>query len=238
MTGTDITVTGLTTEQAAARQRESGRNEVPAARPRGLPSRIGRQLRDPLILLLLAAGVVTTLLGDLTDTAVIALVIIANTSIGVAQEVRAHQAIAALNRLAAPTARVVRDGQDVILPAAELVPGDLIRLEAGDIVPADLAVHDAYRLQLDESALTGESEPVSRQAEEEVFAGTVVVTGRASGIVVRTGAASALGQIAALVAAARPGPTPLQRRLAGLGRVLGVAAVALSALVAVIGLLS
>src|SRR5690606_31550216 len=99
-------------------------------------------------------------------------------------------------------------------------------------------VRDAYRLQLDESALTGESEPVSRAAEEEIFAGTVVVTGRASGTVVRTGAASALGQIAAMVAASRPGPTPLQRRLAGLGRVLGGAAVALAALVVVIGLLS
>src|SRR5690606_23193998 len=162
MTGTDITVTGLTTEQAAARRRTSGPNEVPAARPRRLPGRIGHQLRDPLILLLLAAGVVTTLLGDLTDTAVIALVIVANTSIGVAQEVRADQAIAALNRLAAPTARVVRDGQDVILPAAELVQGDLLRLEAGDIVPADPGVRHAYRLQRDGPGVTGGCETVPR----------------------------------------------------------------------------
>jgi Ca2+-transporting ATPase len=229
---------GLTTQAAARRRQADGVNAVPAARRRRLPGRIGHQLADPLIILLLAAGAVTTLLGDRTDTLVIALVIVVNTTIGLFQEVRADRAIAALDRLAAPTARVVRDGADLVLPAVELVRGDLVRVEAGDIVPADLALHDAYRLQLDESALTGESEPVTRAAGGEAYAGTVVVTGRASGPVTRTGAGSALGQIAAMVAATRPGPTPLQRRLAGLSRVLGVAVVALSALVAALGVLA
>jgi Ca2+-transporting ATPase len=187
---------------------------------------------------LLAAGVVTTLIGDLTDTAVIALVVVVNTAIGVTQEIRADRAIAALDRLAAPTARVVRDGADLVVPATALVRGDLVRMEAGDIVPADLTLRGAHRLQLDESALTGESVPVGRAAGEEAAAGTVVVTGRAEATVTRTGADSALGRIATMVAAARPGPTPLQRRLAGLGRFLGVAAVGLSALVAVLGLLA
>jgi Ca2+-transporting ATPase len=229
---------GLTTAQAARRLRADGPNEVPTARPRRLTGRISRQLTDPLVVLLLAAGVVTTLLGDLTDTAVIALVVVVNTAIGVAQEVRADRAIAALDRLAAPTARAVRDGADQVVPARELVRGDLVRLELGDIVPADLTLADAHRLQLDESALTGESVPVPRNAGEEVAAGTVVVTGRATGTVHRTGPHSALGRIAALVAGAAPGPTPLQRRLVGLGRWLGATAVALSLLVLLLGLLA
>jgi Ca2+-transporting ATPase len=233
-----MTSGGLTTAEAAERLRADGPNVVAAPRPRRLASRIGRQLADPLIVLLLAAGLVTTLLGDLTDTAVIALVILVNTTIGVVQEVRADRAIAALDRLAAPTARVVRDGADLVIPAVELVGDDLVRVEAGDIVPADLTLRDTYRLQLDESALTGESLPVARAAGEEAHAGTVVMTGRATGTVCRTGADSALGQIAAMVAAARPGPTPLQRRLAGLGRALGATAVALSAVVAVLGIVA
>jgi Ca2+-transporting ATPase len=242
--GTTVTITevgtpaGLTAAQATQRLRAEGPNEVPAARPRRLAGRLGHQLADPLVVVLLAAGVVTTLLGDLTDTAVIALVVVVNTAIGVTQEIRADRAIAALDRLAAPTARVVRDGADLVVPATELVRGDLVRMEAGDIVPADLTLRDAHRLQLDESALTGESVPVGRAAGEDAAAGTVVVTGRAEGTVARTGADSALGRIAAMVAAARPGPTPLQRRLAGLGRFLGIAAVGLSALVAVLGLLA
>jgi Ca2+-transporting ATPase len=229
---------GLTTAEATDRLRADGPNAAPSPRPQRLVSRLGRQLTDPLIVLLVAAGLVTTLLGDLTDTAVIALVVLVNTSIGLVQEVRADRAIAALDRLAAPTVRVVRDGADLVIPAAELVRDDLVRVEAGDIVPADLTLHDAYHLQLDESALTGESLPVTRAAGEETYAGSVVMTGRATGTVSRTGADSALGRIAAMVAAARPGPTPLQRRLAGLGRALGAAVVALSALVAVLGVVA
>lgn len=198
---------------------------------------MGRHLVDPLILLLIAAATVTTLLRDVTDTIVILLVVIVNTTIGVAQEVRADRAIAALNRLAAPTARVIRDGAHRVVPAAELVCGDRVLLDAGDIVPADVLLDTAERLQLDKSALSGESLPVARKSGEDVSAGTVVVAGRGGGMVVRTGASSALGRMASLVAAARPEVTPLQRRLARFGRLLGVAVVALSALVLVLGLL-
>ncbi|GAA0815788.1 cation-translocating P-type ATPase [Spirilliplanes yamanashiensis] len=227
---------GLSSAEAARLLREHGPNAVAPPRPRRLPARVLHQLTDPLVALLLAAAVVTTVLGDLTDTAVIALVVTVNTVIGVVQEVRADRAIAALDRLAAPTARVVRDGADLVLPAAGLVPGDLVRVEAGDVVPADLILSDAFRARFDEAALTGESVPVDHTAGDEARAGTVVVVGRASGVVVRTGAASALGRIAALVAGTRPGPTPLQRRLSALGRGLGVTAVALSALVFAVGL--
>ncbi|HET8661369.1 MAG TPA: cation-transporting P-type ATPase [Micromonosporaceae bacterium] len=241
MTSIDVprpTATGLSAAQAAARLAADGPNAVARARPRRLATRVLRQLTDPLVALLLAAAVVTTLLGDLTDTLVIALVVTVNTAIGVAQEIRADRAIAALDRMAAPTARVVRDGVDLVVDAAEVVRDDLVRLEAGDIVPADLLLVDDHRLRFDESALTGESVPVARRAGDEAYAGTVVVTGRAAGTVTRTGADSALGRIATLVASVRPGPTPLQRRLASLGRVLGLTAVVLSAAVLGLGLLA
>ncbi|PRY32399.1 cation-translocating P-type ATPase [Pseudosporangium ferrugineum] len=229
---------GLTAAEAAARLAAEGPNTVEPPAPRGLLHRIWRQLADPLVLLLIAAAVVTTLLDDLPDTAVIALVVIVNTVIGVAQEIRADRAIAALDQLAAPEARVVRDGADRIVPAATIVRDDLVRLEAGDIVPADLRLTEAQRAAFDESALTGESVPVHRTPGDEASAGTVLNTGRAAGVVVRTGAASSLGRIAALVAGTRPGPTPLQKRIAALGRVLGIAAVAVSSIVFAAGLLS
>ncbi|HEU4425987.1 MAG TPA: HAD-IC family P-type ATPase, partial [Pilimelia sp.] len=230
--------TGLTAAEAVNRLRTDGPNTVAAPRRQHLSGRILRQLTDPLVALLLAAAVVTTALRDYPDTLVIALVVLVNTAIGVAQEVRADSAIAALDRLAAPTARVVRGGVDLLVPAADVVRGDLVRVEAGDVVPADIMLADAYRLQVDEAALTGESVPVTRVAGDEARAGTVVTTGRGVGTVVRTGAESALGRISALVAATRPGPTPLQRRLVGLSRILGVTAVALSGLVFAVGLAS
>jgi Ca2+-transporting ATPase len=229
---------GLTSAEAAARLQKDGPNEVARPRPRRLLSRVLTQLTDPLVALLLASAAVTVFIGDVSDTAVILLVITLNTVIGVTQQVRADRAIAALDTLTAPTARVVRDGRDAVIPAAGLVVGDRVRLEAGDVVPADIAILLAYRCQVDEAALTGEAVPVSRAAGDELLAGTVLVTGRAVGDVVRVGGRSALGRIAALVSGAKVGPTPLQRRLARLGRVLGAAIVALSLLVAVAGVLA
>ena len=129
---------GLTTSEATARLLADGPNAVARAEPIRLWVRVFRQLTDPLVALLLAALVVTVIIGDATDAAVIALVIVVNTAIGVTQEVRADRAIAALDTLAAPTARVVRDGVDQVIPAADVVRGDLVHLEAGDIVPADI----------------------------------------------------------------------------------------------------
>ncbi|MEU8006062.1 cation-translocating P-type ATPase [Catellatospora sp. NPDC049111] len=219
--------TGLSAEQVAARAAAEGPNTVARPRPRRLAARVGAQLADPLVSLLLAAGAVTAVLGDWPDTVIIALVVCLNTAIGVAQQVRADRAIAALDSLTAPTARVIRDGHETVVPAADLVRGDLVRVEAGDIVPADMLLHDSYRCQADESALTGESVPVPRPAGEELSAGTVLVTGRAVGTVVRTGPRSALGRIATLVASTTSGPTPLQRRLAHLSRILGATVVVL-----------
>ena len=228
---------GLTEEQARARAEEVGRNEVAARPPAPVWHRVLAQLRDPLLLVLLGAAALTLATGDLTDAAVILLVIVVNTSVGVSQEVRAEAAIAALSRLAAPHARVVRDGVERDIPAVDLVPGDLIHLAEGDVVPADATIVDGPGLLLDESALTGESVPVDRgrDLQPQVASGTVVLRGRAVAVVEAIGPDSALGRIAALLDSSA-GQTPLQRRLIGLGRVLASAALLLCVLVAVLGL--
>ncbi len=229
---------GLSAAEAALRLREYGPNELPRARPAPLWRLVASQLRDPLILVLLVAAALTLGTGDWTDASVIVLVIVVNTSVGVIQEVKAGQAIAALSELTAPDARVLRDGGQRQIPAADVVPGDVLVLAEGDIVPADARLVEAAALLVDESALTGESAPVDKTPAGDdgvVSAGTVVTRGRGRAVVTATGAASAMGRIAALVGA-RPGLTPLQRRLVGIGRVLAAGAVVLCAIVMAIGL--
>ena len=203
-----------------------------------------------MVLLLLGAAAVTVALHDVVDTVVIGLVVVLNTTVGVLQEIRAERTVRALRRIAAPTARVIRDGSHLVIPAAELVPGDLVQLDAGDIVPADARLLEATALQVDESALTGEAVPVEKDTTHVeslagpppnegagvVHAGTVVTKGRARALVTSTGAHSALGRIAALIADQPRRPTPLQQRLTELSRVLAMAALALSAVVLGIGL--
>ena len=226
---------GLSQEEAARRLAEVGPNEV---RPRPVPwsRRLLRQLTDPLILVLVAAGALTLATGDLPDFVVISFVVVVNTLIGVVQEVRADRAVAELTRLAAPTARVVRDGELLQVPSVDLVPGDLVEVSAGDVVPADLALLEAPALQTDESALTGEALPVDKTSGGAAYGGTVVTRGRARAVVAATGSRSALGRIAGLLEGAPP-LTPLQLRLARLGRTLAGVAIALSSLVVVLGLL-
>jgi Ca2+-transporting ATPase len=236
-----MATTGLTVMEAARRLRTQGPNEIPAPRRESVWARVGAQLRDPLVLVLLAACVLTVATGDLTDAAVIALVVVANTTVGVVQEVRADRAVSALAAMTAPTVRVRRGGDEASIAASELVPGDIVLLGEGDVVPADGEVVEGSSLLVDESALTGESIPVGHRARhrdgpgDDVAAGTVVVKGRAVVEVTHTGAQSALGRIAALTNV-RAGPTPLQRRMAQLGRVLAVVAVALCSVVLALGL--
>ncbi|OEV39452.1 hypothetical protein HS99_0001765 [Kitasatospora aureofaciens] len=233
---------GLTATEAARRLAEHGPNEVTADHRVPLWARIAAQLRDPLITVLLSAVALTLAIGDHPDAVVIALVIVVNTTVGVVQEVRAESAVAALSRLSAPAARVLRDGEHRKVPSAGIVPGDVVALAEGDIVPADARLVESAALLVDESMLTGESLPVTKAVEaaapgdETVRAGTIVLRGRALAVVTATGAESALGRIAALLRP-WPEPTPLQRRLAGLGRVLAAVAVGLCAVVFVLGLL-
>lgn len=232
---------GLSTAEVTRRLREIGPNQVVSRVHLSVWVSIGRQLRDPLIVVLLAAFGATILVGDVPDAAIIALVVVANSAIGVVQELRADRAVTALSELSAPTVTVRRDGRETTVSAVELVPGDVVVLREGDVVPADGSLLHAAALLIDESALTGESVPVAKAGPEpgaagnDLLAGTVVARGRAVLAITATGDKSALGRISALVDV-RVQATPLQRKLAGLGRILALTAVALSALVLVIGL--
>ena len=226
---------GLTEAEAARRLSESGPNEVAARKPVRLSSRILAQLRDPLIMVLLGAVALTLSIGDHPDAIVIGVVVVVNTAVGVVQEIRADNAVAALSALSAPHARVRRAGTVRDLPAAVVVPGDVLVLGEGDIVAADAELTEASALLLDESMLTGESVAVDKDTGAALSAGTTVVRGRGSATVTATGASSALGRIAALLHDQRE-PTPLQRRLASLGQVLALVTLALCALVFATGL--
>ncbi len=232
--------TGLTTAEAAQRLEQVGPNQIRQRGRISVWSSIGLQLRDPLIVVLLAAFVLTVLTGDFTDAAVIAFVVLVNSAVGVTQEVKADRAITALAQLSAPVVRTRRDGQETSSPAAELVPGDVVLLGEGDVVPADCDLLETSSVLVDESALTGESIAVGKVAPrgevpgDVLSSGTVVVKGRAVAVVTGTGASSTLGQIAALMDT-RVQPTPLQHRLAELGRTLALVAVLLCAVVFVLG---
>ncbi len=192
------------------------------------------------MVVLLAAAALTLVIADYADAAVILLVVLVNTVLSVRQEVGADRALAALESLAAPTCVVVRDGHHQERPVAHLVPGDLVVLAEGALVPADGQVVDAVALRVDESTLTGESVPVEKSSEpssedsRRLLAGTAVLHGRGLMVVEATGSASAVGRIAALIGV-RTTRTPLQRRMAHLSQQLAVVAVALSAVVLVLG---
>jgi Ca2+-transporting ATPase len=194
------------------------------------------QVRDPMILLLIAAGSLTAALHDVSDTVVIGMVVVFNTATGLVQEVRADRAVAALRDLAPARTHAWRDGVLVEVDCAEVVPGDLLSLAAGDVVPADGVVCSARQLQLDESMMTGEALPVDRHADEDLEGGTLVTGGRAVVRVTRTGADSGLGRLAAMMAATPRSRTPLQQRLASLSRLLVVVVLVLVSLVVALGL--
>jgi magnesium-transporting ATPase (P-type) len=208
------------------------------------------QFADPLIYILLVAAAVTLALGDYVDSGVIFAVVLLNALIGFVQEARAQQAMRALARMSAPRASVVRDGVTTLVPAAELVPGDLVVLESGARVPADLRLLHTVDLLVDESALTGESVPVRKHADRVIagspvqgdqvnlaFASTMVSRGRGRGFVIRTGTDTELGRIARAVQARAGGRTPLQEVVGDFGRRIGVVAAGLALLVAALGAL-
>jgi P-type Ca2+ transporter type 2C len=228
---------GLSEDEAARRLAAYGPNTVPRARPPRLHVRVLGQLRDPMILLLLVAGCVTVATDDIPDTVIIGVVVVLNTALGVLQEWRADRAIRALDRLAAPWAAVLREGRRRRVAAGLVVAGDLLVLEAGDVVAADGDLVEAYALQVDESAISGESVPRELARGDQVEAGTVVTRGRGRAIVTRTGVSSGLGRVAALVASAPVRHTPLQQRLTRLSGQLVVGVGFLASLVLVLGLL-
>ncbi len=238
---------GLSATEAAERRRILGDNALVEAAPEPLWRKVARQFAELVIWILIAAAVISAVLGEWADTAVICAIVVVNAIIGFLQEERALRALAALERLAAPLARVIRDGTITAIPAREIVPGDRVELAAGDYVPADARLITAYALHVQEAALTGESVPLEKHVDHTlaadtplgdrrtmVYAGTVVAAGRGEALVVATGMQTELGHIAGLLERAEPETTPLQRRLAELGRLLIVICLALVGLIFVL----
>ncbi|MFZ5557895.1 MAG: cation-translocating P-type ATPase [Pseudomonadota bacterium] len=247
--GVDVAV-GLAPDEAARRLVEHGENVIREAPPRSAARMLLDQFTDFLIVVLLAAALISGALGEIKDAIAILVIVVLNAVIGFVQEYRAQRAIAALRQMAAASASVVRGGEPMTLPATRLVPGDVVQLEAGDVVPADLRLLEAARLKVEEAALTGESVPAEKHVaaidEGELplgdrrnmaFKGTTVSYGRGRGVVVATGMASELGRIAGLLERDSELKTPLQRRLAQFGRRLALVVLAICAIIFAAGLL-
>jgi Ca2+-transporting ATPase len=239
---------GLSSEEAARRLEIHGRNQLTEAPGKTFLQMLLDQFAGFIVLMLVAAAVISAILGEWVDSAAILAIVVLNAALGVVQERRAEQALAALRKLAAPEAQVVRDGSRRTVPAPELVPGDLVLIEAGNFIPADLRLVEAVNLQVEEAALTGESVPVQKDAavslevdiplgdrRNSAFMGTVVSYGRGRGLVVGTGMHTQIGLIAEMLQAVELEPTPLQRRLEQLGKTLGYAALAVCAVVFAVG---
>ncbi|REK58523.1 MAG: calcium-translocating P-type ATPase, SERCA-type [Thermobacillus sp.] len=241
---------GLSAAEAARRLAEHGRNELAEGRRTPPIVLFLNQFKDFMVLVLIGATLISGLLGEYMDAAAILAIIVLNGVLGFIQEYRAEQSLRSLKALSAPTARVVRDGTVQDIPAEDLVPGDIVILESGDRVPADIRLLEASSLYTEESALTGESVPVEKVArpidEDGLgtgdlknigFMGTMVTRGTGRGIVIRTGMQTEMGKIAHMIEQAEEAETPLQRRLAQLGKVLIAVAIALTVMVVIAGIL-
>jgi Ca2+-transporting ATPase len=241
---------GLSAEEARRRMEIYGPNALKEAPSTTFWQMLWEQFNNFVVILLIVAAVISALLGDIFEAAAIMAIVILNAALGVFQERRAEQALAALRKLAAPEAHVIRDNSRQTVPAGQLVPGDLVLLEAGNFVPADVRLLEAVNLRVEEAALTGESVPVQKDAsavlesdiplgdrKNTAFMGTIVNYGRGRGLVVATGMYTQIGIIAEMLQSVQNEPTPLQRRLDSLGKALGWAALAVCALVFVVGLL-
>src|SRR5688572_19258162 len=225
---------GLTTSAAQQRLQQNGKNLLATKKKKTLFSIFIQQLTDFMIIVLIAAAMISGIVGDVTDTVVILAIVVINAIIGLIQEWRAQKAMEALESMAANQARVFRDGQAIEVPAADLVTGDVILLEAGNIIPADVRFMETHTFQVDESSLTGESVNIEKATEplssgdytlgDRVnlgYKGTNATSGRAVAIVVATGMDTELGRIAKLIQTDET-KTPLQKKLESFGKRLTI----------------
>jgi len=242
---------GLTTGEAARRQATYGPNQLQEAPRPGFLYTLWEQVNSFVVWLLIIASVVSALLGDYIEAAAILAIVVLNAALGIIQERRAEEALAALKKLTAPEAQVLRDGHRVSVPGRELVPGDMVFLEAGNYIPADVRLLEAVNLRVEEASLTGESLPVQKSAasvldknvplgdrKNTAFMGTLVSYGRGRGVVVSTGMRTQLGLIAEMLQRVEEEETPLQRRLDQLGRTLSIGSLALVAIVFIVALIN
>ena len=249
---------GLSSSQAAQRKQQYGENRLREKKNKSNLRRFIDQFKDVMILILIAAAAVSFVIACIEgnpegffEPVLILLIVVLNAIMGVMQESKAEKALDALKNLSAPHARVLRDGKEAVIDASELVPGDIIRLEAGDFIPADARLVQSASLKSEESALTGESVPSEKDAEaviaedaplgdrtNMVFSGCSVTYGTATAVVTATGMNTEMGKIANLLEAEEEGMTPLQKKLAQLGKYLGILALAACAIIFVVGILS
>jgi Ca2+-transporting ATPase len=242
-------INGLSAGRVPELRAQYGANVLEGKPPRPAWMILLLQFRDVMILILMAAAVISGVLGDLTDTVIIFVIVILNALLGFYQEYKAERALDALQRMTSLQAQVIREGQLIRIDAAELVPGDIVVLEAGNSVPADLRLLEVHALRIDESALTGESVPVDKQAGiieagdvplgdryNMAYKGTLVTNGRATGVVVATGMSTEIGRIAKLLESAEV-ETPLQKRMTDFGRKLSYIILVICVILLVVGLL-
>ena len=249
---------GLSTYQAEQRLNQYGENKLQEKKKKTNWQRFLDQFKDVMILILLAAAAISFVIAcvegnpkEFFEPLLILLIVILNAVMGVMQESKAEKALDALKSLSAPHARVIRDGKEEVIEATKLVPGDIIRLEAGDFVPADARLIRSVSLKSEESALTGESVPSEKDADvivaenapigdrtNMVFSGCSITYGTATAIVTATGMNTEMGKIANLLDNEEEGQTPLQEKLAQLGKYLGVVALAACAIIFVVGLVN
>ena len=222
---------GLTSAEAKRRLEHYGPNQLKEAPRPTFLQMLWEQLNNFVVILLIVASVISALLGDYVEAAAIMAIVVLNAVLGIVQERRAEEALAALKKLAAPDAQVVRDGRRISIPSYELVPGDLVFLESGNFIPADIRLLEAVNLRIEEASLTGESLAVQKNAatvldknvplgdrKNTAFMGTVVSYGRGRGVVTSTGMHTQLGLIATMLQNVETEETPLQRRLDQLGK--------------------
>ena len=241
-------VRGLSDQEAKLRLSQYGPNSLREAPRPSFWLLLLRQFNNFLVIILIAASLISLVLGEFIDATAIMAIVVLNTILGVVQESKAEEALAALKKMAAPEATVVRDGHVRTIPAADLVPGDVVILEAGDFIPADLRLTEAVNLRIDESPLTGESVAVEKDAHvlvdeyaaqgdrrNSAYLGTTITYGRGRGIVVATGMKTQIGHIAEMIESYEEEETPLQRRLDQLGKWLGIGALGICGIVFLLG---
>ncbi len=244
-------VQGLSDASIEQRQAQYGLNELKEMPGRGVLAILWEQLTNPLVLLLLGAAVISALLGKTTELIAIMAIVVLNAVLGVGQEYRAEKAMAALKKMSAPLVRVRRGGHVRDIDPKELVPGDVVLLEAGSIIPADARLIEVANLRVQEASLTGESEPVEKVVNaltpasaplgdrlNVVYFGTAVTYGRGTAVVTGTGMNTELGRIATMIQMVEAEKTPLQRRLAQMGKVLFLVALGVMAISGVVGLIT
>lgn len=242
---------GLTSVEAEKRLAQHGLNQLSEAPRPGFLAMLWDQLNNFVVILLIVASVISALLGDYVEAIAIMAIVVLNAILGIIQEQRAEQALAALKKLAAPEAQVLRDGSRKSIPAYNLVPGDIVFLEAGNFIPADLRLLEAVNLRVEEASLTGESLPVQKNAatvleknvplgdrKNTAFMGTVVSYGRGRGVVTSTGMNTQLGLIASMLQNVEAEETPLQRRLDNLGKSLSIGSLILVFVVFLVALIN